>query len=79
MNHTLSKGWDLLNTTLFVLKEFSIPTYLVDPGHVGADSGEHRGLLGVVATHTGAETDHTMDVPGAIRVLAVQGATRISL
>lgn len=54
-------------------------TYTVDPADVGADSGEDGGLLEVVATHTGAEADHTMDVPGAISVLAVQRTTRVSL
>lgn len=54
-------------------------TYVVDPAHVGADPGEDRGLLGVVAAHAGAEAHHTMDLPGAIVALAVQGTTGVSL
>lgn len=54
-------------------------TYVVDPAHVGADPGEDGGLLGVVAAHAGAEAHHTMDLPGAIVALAVQGTTRVSL
>lgn len=54
-------------------------TYIVDPGDVGADPGEHGGLLGVVAAHAGAKAHNTMDIPGAIRVLTVQGSARVSL
>lgn len=54
-------------------------THVVYPGNVGTDAGEDGGLLGVVAAHAGAEAHHTMNVPGAIRVLAVQGATGVSL
>ena len=55
------------------------PTHVVDPGDVGADPGEHRGLLGVVAAHAGAEAHHTVDFPGTIRALTVQGTARVSL
>lgn len=54
-------------------------THVVDPADVGADSGEDRRLLGVVAAGAGAEADDTVDGPGAIRVLAVQGTTGVSL
>lgn len=54
-------------------------THVVDPAAVGADPGEDGGLLGVVAAGAGAEADNTVDGPGAIRVLAVQGTTRVSL
>ena len=33
----------------------------------------------VVAAHAGAEADHSVHVPGAVGVLAVQGAARVSL
>lgn len=54
-------------------------THVVDPAHVGADPGEDRGLLVVVAAHAGAEAHHTMHVPGAVSVLAVQGTARVAL
>ena len=54
-------------------------THVVDPADVGADPGEDGGLLGVVAAHAGAKAHHTVDVPGAIRVLAVQGTAGVSL
>ena len=54
-------------------------THVVDPGNVGTDAGEDGGLLGVVAAHAGAKAHHTVNIPGAIRVLAVQGATGVSL
>lgn len=54
-------------------------TYVVDPADVGADPGEDRGLLVVVAAHAGAKAHHAVHVPGAIGVLAVQGTARVSL
>lgn len=54
-------------------------TYIVDPVHVGADPGEDRGLLVVVAAHAGAKAHNAVHVPGAIGILAVQGTTRVSL
>lgn len=54
-------------------------TYIVDPADVGADPGEDRGLLIVVAAHAGAKAHHTVHVPGAISVLAVQGSSGVSL
>lgn len=54
-------------------------THVVDPAAVSADPGEDRGLLGVVAAGAGAEADDTVDGPGAISVLAVQGTARVSL
>lgn len=54
-------------------------TYIVDPADVGADPGEGRGLLIVVATHAGAKAHHTVHFPGAIGVLAVQGSSGVSL
>lgn len=56
-----------------------IITHVVDPGDVGTDPGEDGGLLGVVAAHAGAEAHHTVDVPGAIRVLTVQRTAGVSL
>lgn len=63
-------------------KSFTIQcffTHVVDPGDVGADPGEDGGLLGVVAAHARAEAHHTVDIPGAITVLTVQGTARVSL
>lgn len=57
----------------------SLGTHIVDPADVAADSGEDRGLLGVVAAQAGAEAHNSVDIPGAIRVATVQGATRVSL
>ena len=54
-------------------------THAVDPVYVGADLGEDGGLLGDVAPLSRSEADHTVNRPGAIRVLAVQGAARVSL
>ena len=54
-------------------------THVVDPGDVGAHTGEDGRLLGVVAAHAGAEAHHPVDVPGPIGVLAVQGSTGVSL
>lgn len=54
-------------------------TYIVDPVDVGADPGEDRGLLIVVTAHAGAKAHHTVHIPGAIRVLAVQGTSGVSL
>lgn len=53
--------------------------HCVHPVDVGADLCEDSGLLEDVAALTGAKAHHTMDVPGAVRVLAIQGATRVSL
>lgn len=53
--------------------------YRVDPFAVGADLGEDGGLLGVVATEPEAKAHNTMNLPGAVRVLAVQRATRVAL
>lgn len=57
----------------------SFYTYVVDPVDVSADPGEDRGLLIVVAAHAGAKAHHTVHVPGAIRVLAVQRTSGVSL
>lgn len=54
-------------------------THVVDPVDVGADPGEDRGLLVVVAAHAGAKAHHTVHIPGAIGVLAVQGTAGVSL
>lgn len=40
---------------------------------------EDRGLLQDVAALAGTEAHHAVDVPGAIGVLAIQGATRVTL
>lgn len=54
-------------------------TYVVDPVGIGTDAGEDRGLLRVVASQAGAKTDNTLYIPLTFGVLAVQGATRITL
>lgn len=41
--------------------------------------GEDCGLLGVIATQTGAKAYNTMDFPATISILAVQRATGITL
>lgn len=74
--HVSSLSWNLMNK-YSTIQCFS--THFVDPGDVGADPGEDGRLLGVVAAHAWTEAHHTMDLPGAIRALAVQGATRVSL
>lgn len=53
--------------------------YSVDPVHVGADSGEDGGLLGIVAAEAGAEADDAVNLPASIAALAVQGASRVPL
>lgn len=53
--------------------------YAVDPVHVGGDSGEDGGLLGVVAAVAGAEADDAVNLPSSFAVLAVQRAARIPL
>lgn len=53
--------------------------YGVDPVHVGADSGEDGGLLGVVAAEAGAEADDAVNLPASVGALAVQGAARVPL
>lgn len=40
---------------------------------------ENCGLLEDVAALTGTEAHHTVDVPGAVSILAIQGAARVSL
>lgn len=57
----------------------SFYTHVVDPGDVGADAGEDRGLLSVVAAHAGAKAHHAVDLPGTIRARTVQGAAGVSL
>lgn len=40
---------------------------------------EDCGLLEDVAALTGTEAHHAVDVPGAVGILAIQGAARVSL
>lgn len=40
---------------------------------------EDCGLLEDVAALTGSEAHHAVDVPGAVGILAIQGAARVSL
>lgn len=53
--------------------------HCVDPADVGADLCEDSRFLEDVATLARTKAHHTMDIPGTIRVLANQGATRVSL
>lgn len=54
-------------------------TYSVDPVHVGADLGEDSRLLAEVAAQPRAKANNTVDLPGSISILAVQGATGVTL
>lgn len=51
----------------------------VHPADVGADLCEDCGLLQDVAALAWTEAHHAVDVPGAIGILAIQGAARVSL
>lgn len=51
----------------------------VHPADVGADLCKDRGLLEDVAALTGTEAHHTVDIPGAVGILAIQGTARVSL
>ena len=54
-------------------------THCVHPVDVGADLCKDSGLLENITALTRTEAHHTVDVPEAIRVLTIQGATRVSL
>lgn len=54
-------------------------TYSADPVDVGGDSGEDSGLFREVAAEAGAKADDTVNLPGTISILAVQGAARVAL
>ena len=56
-----------------------VVSYCVYPANVGADFGEDGWLLEDIAACTRAEAHRSMDVPGSIGVLAVQGTPRVSL
>lgn len=56
-----------------------IQTYIVDPADVGADLGEDCWLLGIIAAQARAKAYNTINCPDTISILAVQGATRITL
>lgn len=57
----------------------SVRAHRVDPVDEGADFGEDRGLLGVIAANPGTKADNAMNLPGSSTVLAVQWATRVAL
>lgn len=81
--------WKRINISEMCLSEAAAPSrmwdrrrelaYSVDPVHVGADSSEDSGLLGVVAAEAGAEADDAVNLPASVTVLAVQGAARVPL
>lgn len=52
---------------------------LVDPVVESRHSGEDGGFLLVVATQTRDKAGNAMNLPDALRVLTVQGATRVTL
>lgn len=54
-------------------------THIVHPAGVGTNSSEDGGFLGIVAAHAGAKAHHSVDIPGAVRVLTVQGTAGVSL
>lgn len=53
--------------------------HCVHPADVGADLSEDGGLLEDIAALTRTKTHHTVNIPGAVHVLAVQRATGVSL
>lgn len=53
--------------------------YRVDPVVEGGDSGEDGGLLVVVAAQRKDKAGDAVNLPGSLRVLTVQGTTRVTL
>lgn len=53
--------------------------YLVDPVVESGDTGEDSGFLLEVAAKTRDKAGNAMDLPDALGVLAVKGATRVAL
>lgn len=53
--------------------------YVADPVAVSTDAGEDGGLLAEVAAEARAKADDTVNLPGAVGVLAVQRAARVAL
>lgn len=51
----------------------------VHPADVGADLCKDRGLLEDIAALTGTKAHYAVDVPGAVGILAIQRASRVSL
>ena len=64
---------------MFIWIIYVFRTYSADPVHVGADLCEDGGLLGEVAAEARAEADDAVDLPGTVRVLAVQRASGVPL
>lgn len=64
---------------LMLLNESENVAHCVHPADVGADLCEDGGLLEDVAALTRTKTHHTVNIPGAVSVLAIQRATRVPL
>lgn len=64
----------LMNTS-----DISVQVYLVDPIIESRDPGEDGGFLVIVTTQYKDKAGDAMNLPGTLRVLTVQGATRVTL
>lgn len=64
---------------LMLADESESVAHCVHPADVGADLCEDSRLLEDVAALTRTKTHHTANIPGAVSVLAIQRATRVSL
>lgn len=57
----------------------SVQVYRVDPVVESGDPGEDGGFLVVVAAQRKDKAGDAVNLPGSLRVLTVQGTTRVTL